>query len=118
MTALPAAPADILAAVGIEPCGDSSCIFGRPRGMATNGGCRCAARAEERHELRNLLRKTAHALRMETADAARWRQARAILRETAERLAAHDDDARPFAAPAIERAAVAELLGLLEGVHG
>ena len=22
-------------------CGDSGCIFGPPRGMATNGGCRC-----------------------------------------------------------------------------
>lgn len=22
-------------------CGDSGCIFGRPGGMATNGGCRC-----------------------------------------------------------------------------
>lgn len=22
-------------------CGDSACIFGRPAGMATNGGCRC-----------------------------------------------------------------------------
>jgi hypothetical protein len=30
-----------LAEVGIEPCGDNSCIFGSPGGMATNGGCRC-----------------------------------------------------------------------------
>lgn len=22
-------------------CGDNSCIWGRPGGMATNGGCRC-----------------------------------------------------------------------------
>ena len=30
-----------LSTVGIEPCGDNSCIFGAPGGMATNGGCRC-----------------------------------------------------------------------------
>ena len=23
-------------------CGDSGCIYARPGGMATNGGCRCA----------------------------------------------------------------------------
>jgi hypothetical protein len=26
-------------------CGDSSCVFGTPRGMATNGGCICIERA-------------------------------------------------------------------------
>lgn len=30
-----------LAKYGIDPCGDNSCIFGSPGGMATNGGCRC-----------------------------------------------------------------------------
>lgn len=25
-------------------CGDNSCLFVRPRGMATNGGCRCRDR--------------------------------------------------------------------------
>jgi len=28
-------------------CGDSSCIFGPPGGMATNVGCRCLARVED-----------------------------------------------------------------------
>jgi hypothetical protein len=27
-------------------CGDSGCIFGSPKGMATNGGCRCFTVAE------------------------------------------------------------------------
>ena len=30
-----------LAVVGITPCGDNSCMFGTPGGMATNGGCSC-----------------------------------------------------------------------------
>lgn len=41
-----------LSAVGIVLCRDSSCIFGPPSGMATNGGCRCFERdgkAFERH---------------------------------------------------------------------
>lgn len=29
---------DLVDALG---CGDNSCIFRKPRGMATNGGCRC-----------------------------------------------------------------------------
>lgn len=29
---------DLVDALG---CGDSSCIFRKPRGMHTNGGCRC-----------------------------------------------------------------------------
>jgi hypothetical protein len=35
---------EALAKVGITPCGDNSCVFGSPSGMATNGGCRCFAR--------------------------------------------------------------------------
>lgn len=27
-------------------CGDNSCMFVKPRGMATNGGCRCLGRGE------------------------------------------------------------------------
>lgn len=27
-------------------CGDNSCVFGRPGGMATNGGCCCLSEAE------------------------------------------------------------------------
>lgn len=34
-----------LADAGITPCGDSSCMFGPPFGMATNHGCRCLDRA-------------------------------------------------------------------------
>jgi hypothetical protein len=30
-----------LAKVGLRPCGDGSCMFGPPDGMATQGGCRC-----------------------------------------------------------------------------
>ncbi len=35
-----------LAAAGLERCGDNSCVFGAPGGMATNGGCRCDDRNE------------------------------------------------------------------------
>lgn len=33
---------DIATALGMNVgCGDNSCIWGSPGGMATNGGCRC-----------------------------------------------------------------------------
>ena len=55
-----------LAVAGIAPCGDNSCWFGSPGGMATNGGCRCAPRGrwtpEEHHEVNRLMRKMAHAI--------------------------------------------------------
>lgn len=28
----------------LEGCGDNSCIVAKPKGMATNGGCRCDER--------------------------------------------------------------------------
>lgn len=37
-----------LDAAGVERCADSSCMFGAPGGMATNGGCHCLERFEER----------------------------------------------------------------------
>ena len=46
-TAIPALVAEVrrlreaLEKVPVLGCGDSSCSFQRPRGMATNGGCRC-----------------------------------------------------------------------------
>lgn len=33
-------------------CGDNSCIWGGPGGMATNGGCRCY-RQDYHHEIKN-----------------------------------------------------------------
>ncbi len=36
---------DIAKALGFDAgCGDNSCIWGSPGGMATNGGCRCGNR--------------------------------------------------------------------------
>ena len=33
---------DVAAGLGMDVgCGDNSCIWGSPGGMATNGGCRC-----------------------------------------------------------------------------
>jgi hypothetical protein len=29
----------------LEGCGDNSCWIAKPRGMATNGGCRCTLQA-------------------------------------------------------------------------
>jgi hypothetical protein len=46
-----------IAAVGIRPCGDNSCIFGRPEGMGTNGGCHCFERG--RPELVKILNRLA-----------------------------------------------------------
>lgn len=28
-------------------CGDNSCLFNKPKGMATNGGCRCHDKLEQ-----------------------------------------------------------------------
>lgn len=39
--------ADLGMAVG---CGDNSCIWGSPGGMATNGGCRCLDHRERGHD--------------------------------------------------------------------
>ncbi|HEY4057077.1 MAG TPA: hypothetical protein VGM39_10740 [Kofleriaceae bacterium] len=33
---------DVAAGLGLNVgCGDNSCVWGSPGGMATNGGCRC-----------------------------------------------------------------------------
>lgn len=95
-----------LNAAGITPCGDNSCMFGSPGGMATNGGCRCAPRGrwtpEEQHEANRLMRKMAHAIvalanirDADANDASDWR---------ALALAAEADAARwRKVAPLIER---------------
>ena len=42
---------DVAAAIGLDVgCGDNSCIWGSPGGMATNGGCRCK-KGKDAHEL-------------------------------------------------------------------
>ncbi len=58
-----------LAVVGIVPCGDNSCMFGSPGGMATNGGCRCLDHAcIDAHrippEARAFIRRLARACRL------------------------------------------------------
>ncbi len=42
----------------LEGCGDHSCLLKRPKGMATNGGCRCfdSLPADERRAMRRVLR--------------------------------------------------------------
>ena len=59
-----------LRAAGIDPCGDSSCIFGAPGGMATNGGCSCA-RVESRHGASILIQRMAMVIRALDAQVAR-----------------------------------------------
>lgn len=51
---------ELCAKVGIEPCGDNSCVFGPPGGMGTNGGCRCVI--ERAPGQRQQDRRTIHAL--------------------------------------------------------
>ena len=38
-------------------CGDNSCIFGAPGGMATNGGCSCLELTSTRQEWREQCRR-------------------------------------------------------------
>ena len=38
----------LLAQAGLTRCGDNSCMFGSPGGMATNGGCRCIENFSDR----------------------------------------------------------------------
>ena len=54
-----------LTAAGIEPCSDSSCMFGPPGGMSTNHGCHCLERAglDVSPEARAYIRRLAHACR-------------------------------------------------------
>jgi hypothetical protein len=52
-----------LDAAGIVRCGDGSCIFGRPAGMHTNGGCRCIERGTTTPEVKQLVRQMAGVLR-------------------------------------------------------
>lgn len=56
---------DALADAGIEPCADSSCMFGPPGGMSTNYGCRCLERAglDVSPGARVYIRRLAHACR-------------------------------------------------------
>lgn len=56
------------AAVGLVGCGDNSCRFVPPSGMATNGGCRCEPRhshwtAEEQDAVKELIRRSAGLVR-------------------------------------------------------
>jgi hypothetical protein len=53
---------DYLSRVGLAPCADNSCIFGKPGGMATNGGCRCFDRGREFHRADRL--KLAEVIRL------------------------------------------------------
>jgi hypothetical protein len=64
-----------LNAAGITPCGDNSCMFGSPVGMATNGGCRCLDHAgvdahRLPHEARAFVRRLAAACRALAGDTA------------------------------------------------
>ena len=61
-------------AAGITPCGDRSCIFGAPGGMATNGGCRCGDLDPPTHKGPDrVARKLTAALRSALAEIARLR---------------------------------------------
>jgi hypothetical protein len=55
---------EFLAPVGIDPCGDNSCVFGSPGGMGTNGGCQCVGEREsgQRGEDRQTIMRLARAV--------------------------------------------------------
>lgn len=57
-------PREIAASIGIEAgCGDNSCLWGSPGGMATNGGCWCAERGTSHVDLRRELQKALKVVR-------------------------------------------------------
>lgn len=56
---------DIAAALGLDAgCGDNSCMWGPPGGMATNGGCRCRSPkgGDDRLELFKMSKVATHLL--------------------------------------------------------
>lgn len=57
---------DVAAGLGMEVgCGDNSCIWGSPGGMATNGGCRCRSSKggpDERTTMLQMQRVATHLL--------------------------------------------------------
>lgn len=55
---------DVAKALGLDVgCGDNSCMWGSPGGMATNSGCRCYGGEQPYHiGLRQLARVATHLL--------------------------------------------------------
>ena len=56
---------DVAAGLGLTVgCGDNSCVWGPPGGMATNGGCRChrATAGGERMTMLQMQRVALHLL--------------------------------------------------------
>ena len=47
-------------------CQDSSCLFKKPKGMATNGGCRCFNKPGVKPAVRNLYKVVEELLESET----------------------------------------------------
>jgi hypothetical protein len=73
-------------------CGDNSCVFGSPGGMATNGGCRCfeeMARTPEGRQARRNLQKGIYFMRQKLA---RHREAIRLLSEITEYQPLSDSD--------------------------
>ena len=66
----------VLAVEEVGGCGDSSCLFTKPKGMATNGGCRC---------LRDHDRALDRQLRVRLANLFRVAKAEAAVQETREK---------------------------------
>lgn len=44
-------------------CGDNSCMFEKPKGMATNGGCSCLERGFEKHAMSLLYKEVGNILK-------------------------------------------------------
>lgn len=66
LPSLPPWVRELLSSWGVSLCGDNSCMFGSPGGMATNGGCRCLERLNGSRlssEQRVFVRKLAYVLR-------------------------------------------------------
>lgn len=65
---------DYAKSIGLDVgCGDNSCIWGSPGGMATNGGCLCVDKEQEPDVLRREVRRMAKVARAALAEVERMR---------------------------------------------
>ena len=94
-------------------CGDNSCVFGSPGGMATNGGCRCfeeMARTPEGRQARRNLQKGIYFMRQKLA---RYDEAIRLLRECVEWSGQEDIPGLNWIDCQIDRDTISEALAFL-----
>lgn len=88
----------------LDGCGDTGCMIRRPRGVGTNGGCRCASPYDRSpQELGRLVRRLAHErTRMRAAILAHVDEARQGLQIIEPLITPGESDARDGMRRAVE----------------